>query len=268
MSFRIPGTTEPEITVRRSALGNLAVLVNGVPAKRRHRRALSYDIPMSDGSVKELALKGQWTGLKAVVDGSELPLEPPMPPYVVILIFLPLVLVVLGGLIGALIAVGAAAINARLARGPMRSPIKVASMLAVTGVSVMLFLGAAIAIAPVPTLEAGTCVNGIREGSTVTTATTRSVDCSRPHDNEVVGSVRYAGEGAFPGQDTLLSFAETACLEAFGSYVGVDFQTSSLDMILVTPLELTWAKGDRQINCVVLAGDGGRLTGSVKGTGQ
>src|ERR1044072_4844093 len=120
ISFRMPETTEPEITVRRSALGNLTVLVDGVPAKRRKGRSLTYDTPLSDGSVAELQLKGQWTGLKAIVNGRELPLEPPVPRPLVILIFLPLVLVLVGGLIGALIAVGASAINARLARLPMR----------------------------------------------------------------------------------------------------------------------------------------------------
>jgi hypothetical protein len=36
-------------------------------------------------------------------------------------------------------------------------------------------------------------------------------------------------------------------------------------MFLVTPTDLTWAKGDRGIDCVVLGPDGERLTGSVKG---
>jgi hypothetical protein len=53
--FRIPGTTEPEIIVRRSWLGNIAVLVGGTPLKRRGR-SLTYDIPLPDGSVTELRL--------------------------------------------------------------------------------------------------------------------------------------------------------------------------------------------------------------------
>ncbi len=64
-SFRIPGTTEPEITVRRNALGNIKVLVDGAPARRNRMRNLSYDIPLADGTVTELRLTGQWTNLKA-----------------------------------------------------------------------------------------------------------------------------------------------------------------------------------------------------------
>ena len=72
MPFHIPGTTEPAITMRRSALGSISVLVDGQPAKRRKGRTLSFDIPLADGSVTELALTGRWMGLKAVVNGGRL----------------------------------------------------------------------------------------------------------------------------------------------------------------------------------------------------
>ena len=62
-----------------------------------------------------------------------------------------------------------------------------------------------------------------------------------------------------------MEFAQDPCLDAFAEYVGIDFQTSSLDMILVTPTDLTWLKGDREIECVVLTTDAGKLTGSVRG---
>lgn len=265
-SFRIPGTSEPEITVRRTALGNIKVLVDGTPARRRHGRTLSYDIPLSDGTVTELRLTGQWTNLKAVVNGVQTVLEPPVPRYAVILTFLPLVLVLVGGLIGALFAVGAAAINGRLARRQMRLPIKVASMLGVTALSVALYFGVAFAIAPIPTLEAGSCVNGISPGADTTASTT--VDCATPHDNEVVGTVRHDGQGGYPGVAALETFAEAGCIAAFNTYVGGDFQSSTLQMLPVVPDEPSWAKGSRDISCVVRAGDGTQLTGSVKGTAR
>jgi hypothetical protein len=65
-----------------------------------------------------------------------------------------------------------------------------------------------------------------------------------------------------------VSFAQTQCGGAFGTYVGVDFQSSSLEMFIAMPSDLTWAKGDRQIGCVVLAADDTMLTGSVKGTAR
>jgi hypothetical protein len=66
-TFRIPGTLGPEITVGRSFLGNVRVLVDGQKATRRKSRTLAYLIPMSDGSTSEMALTGRWTGLKALV---------------------------------------------------------------------------------------------------------------------------------------------------------------------------------------------------------
>jgi hypothetical protein len=267
-SFRIPGTSEPEITVRRTALGNIKVLVDGTPARRRHGRTLSYDIPLADGTVTELRLTGQWTNLKAVVNGVQTVLEPPMPRYAIILTFLPLVLVLVGGLIGALFAVGAAAINARLARRQLRLPIKVASMLGVTALSVALYFGVAFAIAPIPTLDTGSCVNGIRPSADMTVTASATVDCATPHDNEVVGTVRYDGQGGYPGGAALETFAEAGCIAAFNTYVGGDFQSSTLQMLPLVPDELSWADGFRDISCVVLAADGTKLTGSVKGTAR
>jgi hypothetical protein len=265
IAFHIPGTTEPEIVIRRSALGSLSVLVDGKPAKRRHRRTLSYDVPLPDGTVTELRLTGQWTGLKAVVDGVESPLEPRVPIFAVVLTFLPLALVLLGGVVGALLGVGAAAINARVARLAAAWPLRIAVMLGVTAAALGLMFGIAVAIAPVPVLATGSCLNGIREGTVVDTDTARAVDCDAAHDNEVVGSVSYTEVGPFPGQPALAAYAESGCVEAFADYVGISFEVSTLQMFLVTPTDLTWAKGDRGIDCVVLGPDGERLTGSVKG---
>jgi hypothetical protein len=68
--YRIPGTTEPEITIRRSALGNLSVHVDGQQLKRRGR-GMRYDIPLPDGTTTELEVTGQWRGLKAKANGVE-----------------------------------------------------------------------------------------------------------------------------------------------------------------------------------------------------
>ena len=270
-TFNLPGTTSPQITVHRTLLGNLTVLADGVPVKRRTGRAPTYDIPLADGSTSELTLNGQWTGLKAVAGRVEMPLEPTIPRYALAFMFLPLVLV-LGGILGALVGIVGVAVNARLVRGRANSPVKILAMLGVTVLAIAVYLtvaiGVSVAVAPIPTLQDGTCVNGIKPGVTVTGDVTRQVDCAKPHDNEVVGSSVYTPDGAYPGSDALQSFAKTPCITAFGTYVGVAFESSKLDMIAVTPSELTWAKGDRQISCVVVAGDGGQLTGSVKGTGQ
>ena len=266
LPFRIPGTTGPDILVRRSALGSLQVLVDGVPVKGHRGR---YPIQLPDGTGKELRLTGQWTGLKAVVDGVETPLEPPIPKYLLVLIFLPLGLVVLGGLIGGAFGGLGAAINTGVARLSLPTAGKVIAMLGVTVLAAALYVVAAVAfrsaIAPIATLDVGTCVNGVAEGQVIDSLA--PVSCATPHDNEVVGSATHPDAATYPGQAALETFASTPCIAAFNAYVGSDFQTSSLAMLPIVPTETTWARGDRAITCVVLSNDGTKLTSSVKGSG-
>jgi hypothetical protein len=267
LPLRIPGTSGPEIIVRRSALGGLQVVVDGIPVKGRRGR---YPIQLSDGSVKELRLTGKWTGLKAVVDGVETPLETPIPRYLLVLIFLPLILLPIGGLIGGAFGGLAAAINTGAARFRMPTAGKVIAMLGVTALAVALYVVTAVAfrtaIDPVATLDVGACVNGVAEGQVITAID--PVSCTAPHDNEIVGSATYPDGPAHPGQAALETFAATPCVAAFNAYVGGDFQTSSLAMLPIVPTEATWAKGDRAITCVVLTHDGSKLTTSVKGTSR
>ena len=133
--FRIPGTTEPEITISRSALGNVSVHVNGQQLKRRGR-GLRYDIPLPDGTATELEVTGQWRGLKAKVNGVETALEPPVSPIYVLLIFLPLALVAVGGLIGGLVGVFTSMANMVISRRRLAAPLKLAAMVSVVAVGI------------------------------------------------------------------------------------------------------------------------------------
>ena len=271
-SFRIPGTLGPEIRVTRSLLGSVRVLVDGQKAQQRRSRGLTYLIPMADGSTKELRLAGQWIGLKAIVNGDEIAIERKLRPWEIALTFLPFALVFAGGLIGGLFGALAWALNARLARSDARATTRAAGMILVSALAAALYFGTALAIrsvtanASAPTLTVGSCVNGIDEGATLTTETTRQVDCASPHENEVVASLEYAPDGAFPGEAELFAFASRHCPTAFESYVGISFQESSLEILPVMPTDLSWAEGDRTIVCVVLTTDGSELTGSVRGS--
>jgi putative regulator of septum formation len=267
-SFRIPGTSGPEIRVRRSVLGNVKVLADGVPIKRAGRRGLRYQIPLQDGTTTELQLTGQWTGMRAIVNGAQLPLERPLARWEVVLTFLPFLLAIVGGLLGAVFAIAGIAINGGLVRRAIRAPIKALVMVAITVLAVASYFVAVFAIAPLPTLTVGTCLNGIEEGRTVTSSGSRPIDCAVAHDNEIVGSVTHPGAASYPGQPALVQYGEAPCLTAFQQYVGVDFQSSGLDMLEVVPTDVTWLKGDRHISCIVLTRDGSRITGSVKGTAR
>lgn len=249
-------------------MGNLKVLVNGTQVKRRRGRAAIYPIAMSDGTTVDLRLDGQWTGLKATVNGVQTALEPPVPKYLVALIFLPLGLAVLGGVIGGVVGAVAASVNLGISRAAMRPPLKLVAMLGATALGVAAWFTIAYAISPVPTLEIGQCSNGIRPGATLTADAYRSIPCESPHEAEVFGSVQYVGSGAFPGETALLDFGQAPCAAAFASYVGIDFQESSLQAIIVTPSEATWIKGDRAIVCVAFGPNGSTLTGSIRGTAR
>lgn len=268
IDYRIPGTSEPAITIRRSALGGITVLAGAV--KLRSRRGLSptYAVPMPDGSTRILRIAGQWTGLKAVVDGVETRLEAPIPVWATALTILPLGLVAVGGLLGGLFGGIAAVVNTWVVRRPWPTAARLVAMLVVAAVAVVAWLGVAVAIAPLPKVAVGTCMNGINEGVAVTTSSTRPVDCGTPHDNEVVGVVALDDSGAFPGDATIEATAQRECVRLFADYVGIAFDASVLEMLPLVPTELSWSKGDRQISCIVLTVDGSRLTGSVKGAGR
>jgi Septum formation len=265
-AYRIPGTTEPEITISRSALGNVSVRVAGQKVKRRGR-GMRYEIPLADGTTTELEVTGQWRGLKAKVNGVETALEPPVSPIYVALIFLPLALVI-GGLIGGVVGLFASMANMIISRRRLAGPLKLAAMVLVAALGVGAYFAIGFAIAPVPKLAMGDCVNGVHAGVELSASNFRSVDCAASHDNEVVGLVAHHGTGAYPGMQPLFDFAQVPCRAAFESYVGLSFDASVLGMTLVVPSDLTWIKGDRTIACVAGTLDGSQLTGSVRGTAR
>jgi hypothetical protein len=218
---------------------------------------------MADGTSHEIALAGQYTGLRALVDGTVIPLERRLRPWEVFLVILPLALVTLGGLIGGLIGGVGTVVNSRLAQTSARTAIRALGMLGVTVLAAVIWFGLAFAIAPTLVLTTGTCLNGIREGATVTASTVSPVACTSAHDKEVIGTFDYTPNGQYPGDAALQTYAEAVCLPAFKSYVGIDLTASQLNMLPVIPTAESWAKS-RQVACVVLSGDGTKLTKSVK----
>jgi putative regulator of septum formation len=90
--------------------------------------------------------------------------------------------------------------------------------------------------------------------------------CTEPHLFEVIATFKYqtSGDAAFPGQTGFDSFILEKCSAAFGSYVGITEDQSSLAFSAYTPVESGWKKGDRDITCFLGAPDGSKLTGSMK----
>lgn len=91
------------------------------------------------------------------------------------------------------------------------------------------------------------------------------VPCSEPHVFEVFGVTN----------STAATFNATAidtetnqyCLAAFLSYVGIDFDNSTLGVTTLFPTQSSWDQGDREITCLLKNATETTVTGSYKGSG-
>lgn len=97
------------------------------------------------------------------------------------------------------------------------------------------------------------------------------VDCGKAHDHEAYAVVPYksgdpeATGDEFPGDDALNAFANGACAQSFGAYVGVDYPDSELFFTYLLPSPRSWQENDRDVVCLI-TNAGTQLQGSVKGT--
>lgn len=95
--------------------------------------------------------------------------------------------------------------------------------------------------------------------------------CDHPHAQEAYAVVPYASVSgsivsAYPGTDVLATFAQGACAQRFGAYVGVDYLDSKLFFTYLLPSARSWeTDADRNVLCFVTT-TGGVLTTSVKGS--
>lgn len=266
--YRLPGTDEPAITVRRTLAGRIELLVDGVAAQGRGG---VFEVPDADGAVHLVKVAGAWTGLRAIADEWDVPLEPEVPLWSRLLILLPLVLVI-GGLVGAALGGLGAAVNALVGRSAAGVMPRAVAMVLVAVLAAGGWLAVGSVLTSVPATRAsyatGTCLDGIGPGIDLTSQAPTTVDCSTAHDAEVVGTYNVDSTGPYPGESSLMTSAADQCPTLFAAYVGIDFGSSRLDILPVVPTEIAWTAGTREISCVALTTDGSKLTGSVKGTRQ
>ena len=117
------------------------------------------------------------------------------------------------------------------------------------------------------TIRLGDCFNdtgalGTDEAGEVSSLP--GVPCSEPHDNEVyaVFDVRF---DSFPGDDQMSDAAFEQCLNRFAGFVGVDYESSTLDITALYPSSQSWSvQDDREVICAVFEMNGEKLTGSAK----
>ena len=109
-------------------------------------------------------------------------------------------------------------------------------------------------------ISAGECLADF----TAITEDAAVVDCSEPHNAQLLASESYPEDAAFPGRDQLSARAEASCAAASGS-VDPDAVTEDLEITLLraTPTEGTWADGDRRVDCFAVIENGATVTRSL-----
>ena len=120
------------------------------------------------------------------------------------------------------------------------------------------------------TMRVGDCFNDTsslasQDGGEVSSLP--GVPCSEPHDNEVY-AVFDVDVGSFPQGDEMSELAFESCLGRFESFVGLEYESSTLDILTLYPSEDSWKlQNDREIVCAVYDMNSNKLTGSAKASG-
>jgi hypothetical protein len=114
------------------------------------------------------------------------------------------------------------------------------------------------------TVQVGDCLNdGGIEGEVSETVV---IDCAEPHDSEAYASIQIQ-DGDFPGDQAVEDQAIADCTTEFNNFVGLDYQSSSLDFAYYYPTEESWANGDREILCLIVD-PAGQVEGSLQGSAR
>jgi hypothetical protein len=90
------------------------------------------------------------------------------------------------------------------------------------------------------------------------------VPCSKPHDNEAY-AVFDLSIASYPDNDSMGELAQESCLQRFDTFVGRDYESSSLDIFAIYPTTESWAQKDREVICAIYDMEENKLVGSAQG---
>jgi hypothetical protein len=88
------------------------------------------------------------------------------------------------------------------------------------------------------------------------------VPCTEPHDNEAF-AVFDLTLSSYPEYD-IADISEASCVDRFETYVGRDYESSSLYVVTMYPSLESWDQSDREVVCAVYDMSGSKLVGTVK----
>jgi hypothetical protein len=110
-------------------------------------------------------------------------------------------------------------------------------------------------------LHPGQCFNSLPNGI----AGAHAVPCRQPHDGEIYGEFRVAGQ-SWPGAAALGVQARQGCQSRLGGYLNPQLDTSGMADSYAYPNEGAWQAGVRSVICEIRSTQG-KLTGSVRAAG-
>ena len=112
-------------------------------------------------------------------------------------------------------------------------------------------------------MRVGDCFDDINS-SAEEVSSVPGVPCSQPHDYETY-AVFDVDITSYPGDEGMSALALETCMGRFESYVGKDYQSSSLDITSMYPSQQSWRENDREIVCAIYDMNAEKLTGTAKG---
>jgi hypothetical protein len=114
-------------------------------------------------------------------------------------------------------------------------------------------------------LTVGMCLS--EEAATGAVGITQKVDCAKPHFGEVMSEGKITLPGDKFDEKQIAGLANEYCIKSFGTFAGLRYDKSSLQMFPLVPTEKSWSGGDRIITCIVY--DQTQLvTGTLKGANR
>jgi hypothetical protein len=92
------------------------------------------------------------------------------------------------------------------------------------------------------------------------------VPCSEPHDNEAFAVFDVSIEN-YLDEDAMYELSYDSCMKRFETFVGKDYESSTLEITTMYPTAESWKQNDREVVCAVFDMNANQLVGSAAGRG-
>ncbi len=114
-------------------------------------------------------------------------------------------------------------------------------------------------------LKVGDCLNP-PEGDDGQVNDVTGVPCEEPHDAQVFALFDVEFD-EFPSEDLMAVEAENGCLIRFEDFMGISYEESLYYFYTLTPSPESWEHDDREVACLLVEGEGEKITGDLRGSG-